>query len=251
MLESEQRAAMIVDLVERYKGGADPDQVKREAKAVFAFVRPEMVDLAEKELARRNLDPADLHELHRLHLGNLQHELLQLLAAVEPWHPVRTMIKEHEEILATLERLEALNARVQAASSLEPAAQRELTDIAANLLAAEYHHRREEEVVFPELAKRGIGATVEAMEAEHEELRRRKHALRALAERGADQDFEAFRRELDELATYIVYNLGDHIHKENHIMFPAAVRMVKEEGLWPRLKERCDEIGYCDFRPLH
>ncbi|MDT8902472.1 hemerythrin domain-containing protein [Anaeroselena agilis] len=251
MLESEQRAAMIVDLVERYKGGADSDQIKREAKAVFAFVRPETVALAEERLARHNLDPADLHQLHRLHLDNLRHELLQLQAAIEPWHPVRTMIEEHEQILATLERLEALNARVQAAAALDPAARQELADIAANLLAAEYHHRREEEVVFPELTKRGIGATVEAMEAEHEELRERKHALKALAARGADGGFEAFRRELGELAAYIVYNLGDHIYKENHIMFPAAVRLVREEGLWPRLKERCDEIGYCNFRKLH
>jgi DUF438 domain-containing protein len=64
-------------------------------------------------------------------------------------------------------------------------------------------------------------------------------------------DFAHFQRQLAEVAQFIVYNLSDHIHKENHIMFPAAVRLVKEKELWPELKKRCDEIGYCRFEPLH
>ena len=242
---------MIADLAERYRQGADPEQVKREARAVLAFVRPEIVALAERELAQKQLGPEVLRELHRLHLDDLRDSLARLRVAAPPWHPVRTMLDEHDEILRTLERLEALNARVQRAAAPDPGTGGELAAIADNLLAAECHHQREEQVVFPELARRGISATVEAMEAEHAELRQRKHALKDLAAQAEAMDFAAFRRRLDELAQFLVYNLGDHIYKENHIIFPAALRLIADVGLWTRLKERCDEIGYPSFRSPH
>lgn len=250
-MQLEQRVEMITDLVEKYKQGADINQVKREAKAVFAFVRPDEIKAAENQLASRQLRPEDLHELHRLHLDNLHNELQQFREAIEPWHPIRTMLEEHEQILKSLEVLESLNGKVQQAGSLDMQVVKELARVAENLLAAEPHHLREEEVVFPELTRRGIGATVEAMHEEHTELREKKHALQDLVGQASLLDFGQFKQDLDEIAQYLVYNLSDHIYKENYIMFPAAVRMVEDKNLWPELKRRCDEIGYCNFKPVH
>lgn len=250
-MEVQERADMIADLVEKYKQGGQLEQIKREAKAVFAFVRPADIAAAEKELTERGLGAGDLGEVHRLHLDNLRFELEGLRAAIEPWHPLRTMVEEHEEILRNLARLEALASRVRQADSLATGVVRELAAVADNLLAAEPHHAREEAVIFPELAKRGLDKAIAAMESEHEELRAKKRELRALAERAATLPFAEFRRTLDELAEFIVYDLSDHIHKENHIIYPAAVRLVREKELWPELKKRCDEIGYCRFQSLH
>lgn len=250
-METHERADMIADLVEKYKQGGQLEQIKREAKAVFAFARPADIAAAERELGERGLGSADLGEVHRLHLDNLRFELEGLRAAVEPWHPLRTMVEEHEEILRNLERLEALTGRVRQDGSLEAGVDRELAEVAANLLAAEPHHAREEAVIFPELARRGLNQAIAAMESEHEELRAKKRELQALAGQAAAMPFAEFRRTLGELAEFIVFNLGDHIYKENHIIYPAALRLVGDKELWPQLKKRCDEIGYCRFRPLH
>jgi DUF438 domain-containing protein len=249
-MEVLERADMIADLVEKYKQGGQLEQIKREAKAVFAFVRPADIAAAEKELSERGLGPADLGEVHRLHLDNLRFELEGLRAAVEPWHPLRTMLEEHDEILRNLERLEALKGKMEQADILEAGTVRELADVAANLLAAEPHHAREEAVVFPELARRGLDKAIEAMESEHEDLRAKKRELQALAGRATTMPFADFRQALSEVAEFIIYNLSDHIYKENHIIFPAALRLVQEKELWPQLKKRCDEIGYCRFQPL-
>lgn len=250
-MELEQRIELIADLVQRYKGGAQLEQVKREAKAVFGHMRPDEIGAVERGLTARRVNIEDLHEVHRLHLDNLQQELATIRAAVEPWHPIRTMIDEHDEILRTLDALEGLNSKVQQAADSDKALLAELRTLAENLLAAEHHHKREEDVVFPELTKGGIGMTVKAMSDEHDEMRAMKHALRSLADRAENMEFSDFQRELDNLAQYIVYNLGDHIYRENYILYPAALRMVSDKALWTDLKRRCDEIGYCHFKPVH
>lgn len=250
-MELDQRIEWIADLVERHQGGAQPEQIQREAKAVFAHLRPDEIEAVERGLTARQVSIEALHEVQRLHLDNLQQELAAIRAAVEPWHPVRTMLDEHDEILRTLEALEELNEKVQKASALERTVPAELRILAENLLAAEHHHKREEDVVFPELAKGGIGMTVKAMSDEHDELRAMKQALRGLADRAADMAFADFRQKLGQLAQAIVFNLGDHIYRENYILYPAALRMVPDKALWTELKRRCDEIGYCHFKPVH
>ncbi|SDF51252.1 DUF438 domain-containing protein [Sporolituus thermophilus] len=245
-----QRVEMIVDLIKRYRAGEDLAQIKREAKVIFAHIRPEELRHAEEHLEAIGMDVRDLHDLRTLHLKTLEEELAQIRAATPPWHPVRTMIDEHDQILRTLNALEDLNGQVQQAPALTATMLAKLETIADNLLAAEHHHAREEQVVFPELTKRNIGGTVEVMNMEHSALRSKKQALKNLAKQGNHIEFSRFQQELHELAQALVYDLSDHIYKENHILYPAALRLVTDEALWQELKTRCDEVGYCDFKPL-
>ncbi len=248
-MEIEQRGDMIADLVQRYQSGAGVEQVKREARAVFTHASTDEMLQVERYLASvRHIRPADFQEVYQLHLDDLQRELSQLRSSLEPWHPVRTMIEEHEAILATLDRLDELNGRVQESGSLDRQTLASLSDVADNLLAAEHHHAREEDVVFPELTKNNIGGIVQVMHMEHDELRGKKRQLRELVDDAGRLEYGEFRQRLDELAKYIVYNLADHIYKENHILYPAALRFVKDEHMWQELKKRCDQIGYCNFK---
>jgi len=45
--------------------------------------------------------------------------------------------------------------------------------------------------------------------------------------------------------------LRQHIHKENHILYPMAIRTITEDSEWDKMKIKCDEIGYCCFCPSH
>jgi DUF438 domain-containing protein len=44
--------------------------------------------------------------------------------------------------------------------------------------------------------------------------------------------------------------LRDHIFKENNVLYPAALEVIEDESVWTRLKQECDKIGYCCFKPL-
>jgi DUF438 domain-containing protein len=54
---------------------------------------------------------------------------------------------------------------------------------------------------------------------------------------------------LDEQVGFIASTLREHIFKENNILYPMALQVVADEGVWQRLKTECDAIGYCCFTP--
>jgi len=53
--------------------------------------------------------------------------------------------------------------------------------------------------------------------------------------------------------SYIIIELCDtlrqHIHKENHILYPMAIQAITEDSQWDKMKIKCDKIGYCCFCP--
>ena len=87
------------------------------------------------------------------------------------------------------------------------------------------------------------------MRLEHDDLRPRKQELLQLARNCRSLSTAEFKTKLDELAKYIVFNLRDHIFKENHILYPTALDAIKGDEAWVKIKKNCDKIGYCTFSP--
>lgn len=97
--------------------------------------------------------------------------------------------------------------------------------------ADECHNRKEEEHLFPRIEALGIprhGGPLAVMLAEHERVRELVVAIRAAAARYAGGDAAG----LDEFATaFGEYSaiLKDHYWKENDILYPMAVRVMRPE----------------------
>jgi DUF438 domain-containing protein len=117
------------------------------------------------------------------------------------------------------------------------------------LLDAEPHHQREEQALFPELERRGVTGPPRIMRLEHVELRQRKHALQELAQAAETMPYADFKERLNEVATYLVFNLRDHIFKEDNILYPTAAQTIGDSAAREAIKARGDEIGYCCFTP--
>jgi DUF438 domain-containing protein len=94
------------------------------------------------------------------------------------------------------------------------------------LLDAEPHHQREEQALFPELERRGVTGPPRIMRLEHVELRQRKHALQELAQAAETMPYADFKERLNEVTTYLVFNLRDHIFKEDNILYPTAAQTI-------------------------
>jgi uncharacterized protein len=47
----------------------------------------------------------------------------------------------------------------------------------------------------------------------------------------------------------LIFNLRDHIYKENHILYPSSIETLTDKNLWVTMKQSCDKIGYCSFTP--
>lgn len=181
-------------------------------------------------------------------MGN---ETGKMKGTLQPGHLIHTLVSEHEKILAFLDELEKVNREIQNMESYKADREefKKLQHIADHLVGAEPHHKREEEVLFPEMEERGVYGPPQMMRMEHDELRSRKRAIKDLAESVNTSDFSAFKKQLDTAARFVVLTLRDHVYKENNILYPMALEVIQEEEVWQKLKEECDRIGYCCFTP--
>ena len=226
-------------------------QVKADAQELLANIDPTELSIAEQQLIENGMAPEDLRGLCTIHIEMLSDELAQLKASVDPGHPLHTFIAEHDALLDFLQELDKLNYELQQEAEIDPDSQliTDLQRVADGLVNAEKHHSREEDALFPVMEAAGINGPPTVMRLEHDDLRPRKQELLQLARNCRSLSTAEFKTKLDELAKYIVFNLRDHIFKENHILYPTALDAIKGDEAWVKIKKNCDKIGYCTFSP--
>lgn len=240
----------LADILNKLNSGEAPDVVKKEAFDLVSDISPLELSMAEQKLVENGLKAEDLRGLCEVHMQVLRNELAELRNAVQAGHMIHTLIAEHDMILSLLKNLEELNSKIQSLkNNSESTIFSELKETAENILAAENHHKREEDVLFPELESRGISGPPRIMRMEHDDLRIKKRQLLKLAENINNMEFDNFKEQVNETAKYIIFNLRDHIFKENYILYPTAIETITDDGLWQDMKKRADKIGYCPFTP--
>ncbi|MBU3113719.1 DUF438 domain-containing protein [Clostridium lacusfryxellense] len=227
------------------------EALRKEALDIVANISPIELSIAEQNLIEKGMKPQDLRHLCDIHMEVLKDELDKIKTKIEPGHVVHTLIAEHDKILEFLTQLEEINTNIQKASSYDSSVEEieKLKTVMFNILDAENHHQREEKVLFTEMENREITGPTRIMRMEHEDLRIKKELIKKLAEDVSQLDFNDFKEKVDDTAKYIIFNLRDHIFKENYILYPTAIESIQGKEIWSDMKRRCDEIGYCGFTP--
>lgn len=231
----------------------DPSEVKAEAQDFLESVSEEELITAEQALIEEGIGPGEMKHLCAAHLEMMEGNLEGLKESLPEDHPITTLILEHEEILKFLDELEKMGEKIEKATKstdLSGDDHQKLRSITHHLVAAERHHQREEEVLFPEAEKYGLYGPPQIMTEEHVVLRALKKELDELAQHSEKMDFSEFKERLKALSGEIVQSLRDHIFKENNILYPAAIDVIPEED-WLKIKEDADKIGYCCFTPQY
>ncbi|MCX8170494.1 MAG: hemerythrin domain-containing protein [Candidatus Bathyarchaeota archaeon] len=169
---------------------------------------------------------------------------------MEEAHPINILKAEHEIILDNLKTLEKAVKRIKLNKSLDQLNEelKRLEPIAKLLLEAESHHQRGEKALFLRLEELGVTGPPNVMRIEREDLRARKKALKKILDERGTLDPSYVVKRVRELGNYIVSVLGDHIYKENNIIYPLALRIIPENE-WGKIREEFDAIGYCCFTP--
>lgn len=241
----------LVEILERLNSGESPDSVKKEAQEFLAQIDATELSIAEQKLIQAGMAPEDLRHLCSMHMEMLKGELEKMTNSLEKGHVIDTLVKEHEIILSFLDELEETNKKIQELETYAPDCElfKKLLSLAQNLLGAEPHHQREEQVLFPEVENRGVTGPTRIMVMEHEDLRRYKHDVLDLAENVSTMDFTEFKNRLNASAKLLILTLRDHIFKENNILYPTSLEVIQDADSWQKLKDACDKIGYCSFTP--
>lgn len=247
------RVEYLAHILSKLNSGESPEAVKAEAKEFIEGMDAEELSRAEQKLIDQGVTPETLRGLCTVHIEALKDKLTELKGLLRPGHMLHTLIEEHDVILGFLDQLEALNKQIQGMDNYEQAADiiSALNHTAEHVLGAEKHHQREEDVLFPALEALGISGPPRIMRLEHNQLRPRKKELVEITAHVQDMDFADFKKRVNELVNFIVFNMRDHIFKENYILYPSAFQAIKDQRQWENMKQRCDEIGYCCFTPSH
>lgn len=241
----------LTDVLEKLNKDGVTEDLRKEALDIVSDINPIELSIAEQNLIEKGMNPQDLRHLCDIHMEVLKDELDKIKTKVGSGHVVDTFIAEHEKILGFLTELEEINSRIQKSESYDSCIKEfeELKTVIDNILDAEKHHLREEKVLFSEMEEREITGPTRIMRMEHDDLRAKKKFLKQIAEDASKLDFKEVKEKVDDTAKYIVFNLRDHIFKENYILYPTAIEAIKDNEIWNDMKRRCDEIGYCGFTP--
>lgn len=248
---NEKRIEKLTKVLQRLNSEGVTEEARKEALEIVESIDPIELSIAEQRLIEQGMNPEDLRHLCDIHMEVLSDELVKLKKKIEPGHMLDTLIVEHEKIKEFLTEIEALNFLIQKLSSYEedPELFEKMVQLATSLLDAENHHKREEDILFPELEKRNITGPTRIMRMEHDDLRAKKKMLKETAQKASTMDFTECKSKLDDVAKHIVFELRDHIYKENYILYPTAIDAIKENSLWEEMKEKSNVIGYCPFTP--
>lgn len=232
------------------KGNMSPE-LRREALEIVKNIDPVELSIAEQSLVDEGMNPNDLRHLCDIHMEVLKDELEKIKNSLEVGHVINTLMVEHDKILEFLTKLEELNSEVQKLDSIKGNEQYidELKVTIDNIIGAEPHHKREEDVLFKELESNEITGPTRIMRMEHDDLRAKKREIKELLNCIEYIPFDDFKERLKDLTSYLIFNLRDHIFKENTILYPTALESLKDAELWKDMKRRCNEIGYCNFTP--
>ncbi len=157
-------------------------------------------------------------------------------------HPILVFVEEHDRILGFLDRLDDLfeQFRDDVGTPRASDVAREIAEIVQDLLGAQPHHRREETVLFPALEEHGVAMPCRVMRMEHQEIHALEERLAAaVAVEHPDSE------EIAEAGGSLSSRLRDHIAKENEVLYPMALDVLRDPKLWESMNPPLREIGPC------
>ena len=144
--------------------------------------------------------------------------------------PTEILMAEHRVIERVLATMQAALQRSAAQERLRPGFFLDAVEFIQGY-ADDYHHQKEEGILFTEMEAQGFpkeGGPIVVMLAEHEQARAYTRAMQAAAQRWDGGDATA-QTEVTLNAQAYVSLLGDHIYKEDNILYPMADQLLSPE----------------------
>jgi uncharacterized protein len=244
------KVEQLTRIFKRLDAGENPEKVRHEEHKFLSTVGPHEVALAEQSLLRDGVPIDEVRTRCLTHISLLPDQVSRLRAKLPANHIVRIILAEHEMMLCFLADLEELDGEIQQLSSCSPTSveMRKLAHIVAHLAVAGDHEYREAEVVFPELERYGYFGPQEIVKVDHTGLDSCKRELIQLIQSKPEtMPFAKFKLHLQTAVKYLVPMMRQEILAEDNLLYPVAIEVITNHGVWDRIKASCEQIGYCGF----
>lgn len=140
-------------------------------------------------------------------------------------------MQEHDEALVQLSALSKATTAIAESGFTRESYNKVLRAVEFIEVEVSVHNRSEEEALFPVLERYVEGPTG-LMREDHKVLKKEFRRLRRAVDRlGARRSDGAAAAELANVSRVIVQIFVNHIHKENHILFPLVQKFLTKDAL--------------------
>jgi len=232
---------------------SNKDTLRKHAFRLMDSVSPGDFARAEHNLIRNGIPPRKIQQLSAsfIMMGLAEREKSDLRMHLPDYHVLRKVMAEHEMFRCFLADLEDVAERISGASQLSPTSGElmQLSHIAEHLNSLEEHIGREDDVLFPALKKHGWESLFSRIESEHAYIQMAIDDLVKLIVVFEKMPFENFKTKLMSTVRYLCPLLREHLFHEDRVLFPLAISTLNNEKVWQRLRQVCNEIGYCGIHP--
>ena len=248
-IKTKNNADAITRLLERISNGENPKKLRREATRLMSDVLPVDIARAEQNLIESGISETIVHNLSSafMLMGILDDHILNIKAKLANNHIIRKVIAEHDLTRCYLADLDDLTKEIDEMETIRDVSLefRKLTHLIEHLDAMEEHIEREEDVIFPMLKKHGWKALCRASQSDHVYIRIAVSDLIKLIASFKESKTDEFKIRLKSITKYLCPRMKDHLFQEENILYPIALELIRDKKIWHRMKDVCDEIGYC------
>lgn len=240
------RVEEITQLLTRLIAGDDPEIVRQESKECLAVIGPRDIALAEQKLLELGVGVSDFRGLCTAHMEAFKDQRPQNLLALPADHVLNTVLSEHKMILCFVSELESINKEVQLLDycAADSAQIKKLTLVAQHLVLADKRHQRQDEIILPELERRGYYGPSQIIKMGHISVNHSKYKLKDLKQ-GNYTDFNEFKGNLNLIVGILAPTTREFIFIEDNILYPVALEVIDDPNVWERIKAVSEEMGYC------
>ena len=145
--------------------------------------------------------------------------------------PIALLMKEHEDALTKLQLLKKSSTDIKKKGYSEKAFKSLLKAVEYVDEEVRVHNKHEEDALFP-IVERYVDGPTSVLRDDHMKMakiyKKLSYSIKAMKD---NPDDKTARQELVESAEDIVQLMVNHIHKENHILFPMVKRFCTKEEL--------------------
>lgn len=171
-----------------------------------------------------------LKRIFTISLEDLRQDLSKDIYIKLGEHPIHLLSADHRD---NIERLTALDSALDKIGDVSNEGLRGIHDeFNSYHNELELHIKKEEEVLFPLLEARGMAEHPDSLKKEHKEFREilaeASNVFIDAAEKRLSPKSEGFTK----FKTVFIPAVSNHIFRETHIFYPAALEFVTDKGEW-------------------
>ena len=248
--KSQKNKEEIKRLIKKLHAGEDPEAVKKEFKEVIKGLSQAEISQAEEQLIKEGMPVEEIHHMCDVHLSVLQETLVEDMNIAPEGHPINILMQEHVILLENVNRLRDIYSEIKDKKGFSEIINKmvEIDNIVNLIKKSENHYLREENVLFAYAEKYGLTQPPKIMWMEHDRIRDTEKQLFKLIDEKGTLGFEEFLQKFHLYAHGLAELLASHFPKENKILFPTTLQLLKESD-WTEIRKQFDEIGYFILSP--